>query len=156
MLNAVQFVSNEDFEKLLPSPDIAVISISNPGDPCHPCFSKHVRTNRYHTLSLEFLDLEPEELRKYHLPADGLCGVSHIRMVLEFVDKLNKHKDLLTLVIHCRAGVSLSPALALIVQAATGCWMPRKEEVSQASPHILSLAKEKFGIEIQSPTAPAP
>jgi len=71
---------------------------------------------RNHIAFLQFYDINPYGIKKQHLAPfkDGLMTKQHAQQILKFYEKIvNKQANISRLIIHCEAGVSRSPAVAL-------------------------------------------
>ena len=71
---------------------------------------------RDHTIFLQFHDINPYGVEERHLTPykDGLMTKQHAQQILKFYEKIvNKQANISRLIIHCEAGVSRSPAVAL-------------------------------------------
>ena len=89
----------------------AVISIVSP---C--CVHPERLIARDHTTFLQFHDINPYGVEERHLTPykDGLMTKQHAQQILKFYEKIvNKQANISRLIIHCEAGVSRSPAVAL-------------------------------------------
>lgn len=89
----------------------AVISIVSP---C--CVHPERLIARDHTTFLKFHDINPYGVEERHLTPykDGLMTKQHAQQILKFYEKIvNKQANISRLIIHCEAGVSRSPAVAL-------------------------------------------
>src|SRR5690606_9631405 len=145
MLNAVDFLSDEGFAKLKAAPNLAIISIGDPGSDKPKALAEHERLNPNRVLRVEFIDLELEDVKRYGLSADQLCSRGQIKSMLEFIDRLHTHKDLLRLIVHRRMGISLSASVALLAHMKTECWFPRIGQAKTANKNILRLGAEALG-----------
>lgn len=130
MIRTVDFLSQADAEALLGlpmQPEIALISISTPGWPAPDLaqFSK--------MLQVEFDDVES--------PAPGkvLFDASHARVIIAFVEELHTAEAVFDLVVHCMAGMSRSPAIALFAAGMTQCLLPRREATARANQHVVEV-----------------
>ena len=142
MIRSVDFVSQAEAELLPGRPlqtSVAVISISTPGawEPILADFN--------HVLRLEFHDVEDHEEPWVVFDAD------HALQVIDFVERLHSADDSLDLVVHCKAGLSRSPAIALYVAAATGCDMPRCQEAGEANLLVLKVLATASGLLLVRP-----
>lgn len=89
----------------------AVISIVSP---C--CEHPERLIARDHTTFLQFYDINPYGVEERHLVPykDGLMTRQHAQQILRFYEHVvNKQANISRLIIHCEAGVSRSPAVAL-------------------------------------------
>jgi predicted protein tyrosine phosphatase len=103
----VKVLSRDGAEAFIPPPRAVCISIRDAGDvraDLHPRFAA--------ILDLEFDDVDPvryEFLEQAHLEC-VLFDPRHARAILEFTAQ---HRDAPLLLVHCNAGVSRSPAVAI-------------------------------------------
>lgn len=147
LIEAVDFVSRDTFQGLKPNGEgWAAISLGNPAE-MPP--SNLARFSNF--LRLEFLDLTPECLAKYDAPEEALCQPAQVAAVLSLVERLHAAPELYKLVVHCRMGLSRSPAFALMVHAVTGCSFPRREDSGFANRHVLKMAMAQIGRPIGVP-----
>jgi predicted protein tyrosine phosphatase len=103
---------------------------------------------------MEFLDLTPDELAQYDMPADCLIAESEVAQILAFIKGLVHADDRYRLVVHCRKGYSRSAAVALVVHAMTGCEFPRQLDAYDANTYVLQLASQQLQKNITRPAAP--
>ncbi|MDP3512502.1 MAG: hypothetical protein Q8S20_07115 [Sulfuritalea sp.] len=118
MIRSVDFISRLKAETLPARNDLAVISITEPeADPAALALHEDV------ILRLVFHDVDPggETDTRW-----TLFDPSHAEQVLCFVRRLRADPHDIDLMIHCRAGISRSAALALFVAADTGCDLSTK------------------------------
>lgn len=149
MLTAVDFISRDAFEKVGPAADLAVISIGDPAEWPPKNLHKHERA-----LRMEFLDCDLDGLAQWGYPAEALCTLQQVQEMVAFIRALHAEPEARRLVVHCRMGASRSAAVALMAQAMTGCDMPRRPEANWANTHVLLLANEELGLNLQPPPAP--
>jgi predicted protein tyrosine phosphatase len=142
MIRCVDFVSQGTAEGMPAEPSVAMISISTPGtwEPMLADFE--------HILRLEFHDVEDDAEPWVYFDAE------HSRQLIDFVERLHSANDSLNLVVHCKAGISRSPAIALYVAAATGCEMPRRQEAGEANLFVLRVLSAASGLQLIRPTDP--
>jgi predicted protein tyrosine phosphatase len=113
--------------KILPSD--AVISVTSP-DGIHPTILKEHQT----IISLKFYDINPylawsQKKHEALLPYEhGLMQDTHATQIIEFVDSLENNYHITRLVIHCEAGVSRSPGIALALSIIYG-FQPTSHEL---------------------------
>lgn len=149
MIEAVDFVSRDEFQKLRPAPGWAAISLGNPAEfpPANlEQFEAFIR--------LEFLDLTPEALAKYDAPEEALCQPEQVQEAIRFIERLHQAAAPVRLVVHCRMGLSRSPAFGLLVHALTGCSFPRRVDSGFANRHVLQLVQAQTGLSIDLPGYP--
>ena len=147
LIEAVDFVSRDTFRGLKPDGEgWAAVSLGNPAEMPPSNLERFA-----HFLRLEFLDLTPECLAKYDAPEEALCQPEQVAEMLSLVERLHAASEPYKLVVHCRMGLSRSPAFALLVHTATGCAFPRWEDSGFANRHVLKLAMAKIGRPIEVP-----
>lgn len=148
MITAVEFLSRQMFERLLPDAGVAVISI---GD--HDQETPVQLSGYSHALRLQFLDIEPDDCWKMGLEWYELFTLDHAVKVAQFLRGLHTSPEAVRLVVHCEAGVSRSAAIALAAQAYASTDKPARD-ASQANPHVVRLMTEVLQIEIIIPESP--
>jgi hypothetical protein len=142
MIRSVDFISRLKAESLPARNDLAVISITEPeADPAVlACHEDRI-------LRLVFHDIDPGA-------ETATCWTlfypSHADQVIRFVRQIHADPQEFDLVIHCRAGISRSAALALFVAADTGCDFPRKPFAGLANKHILTTLEHVSGCQVVS------
>lgn len=127
----VFFVSRERAESFAGSPDMAVISITDPGSPpanLHPLFGPILR--------LAFYDAVPAD---EYLPAPmpGLFDHVMARQIVDFVLPLHVADTRLRVMVHCEYGVSRSAAVALFIEAFAGATLSAREFGCDANHWVL-------------------
>lgn len=145
MIRSVDFISRVKAESLPARDDLAVISISEPeADPAILSCQEDM------ILRLAFHDVDPgaETANSW-----TLFDPSHADRVMRFVRRIHADPQDVDLVIHCRAGISRSAALALFVAADTGCEFPRKPFAGLANQHILTTLENITGASLPRPRA---
>lgn len=131
MIRSVDFMSRRKAESLPARTDLAAISITEPEvDPAVLSCDEH------RILRLIFHDVDPG---KETANCWTLFNPSQADQVVHFVRRLHADQQAFDLVIHCKAGISRSAALALFVAADTGCDFPRKPFAGLANKHVLSV-----------------
>lgn len=148
MLASVDFISLETFKGAAIASDMAVISIGDPAS-TPPNLEHGVPA-----LRIEFLDMTPEELAEYGMPADCLIAESEVAQILAFIEGLMRADDRYRLVVHCNKGYSRSAAVALVVHAMTGCEFPRRLDAYDANTYVLQLASQQLQKNVTRPAAP--
>jgi predicted protein tyrosine phosphatase len=143
LILSVDFCSQAAAEGLpgLPMQDsVAMISISTPGtwEPDLADFA--------HVLRLEFHDVEEEDAEPW-----VVFDADHARKIIEFVSRLHGAENAWEVIVHCKAGLSRSPAVALYIAAATGCDMPRREEADEANLLVLDVLSKASGLGLIRP-----
>lgn len=145
MIRSVDFMSRHKAESLPARTDLAVISITEPEvDPAVLSCDEH------RILRLVFHDVDPGK------ETDNcwtLFSPSQADQVVHFVRRLHADRQAFDLVIHCKAGISRSAALALFVAAETGCDFPRKPFAGLANKHMLTTLENNTGMSLPRPRA---
>ncbi|BAO28300.1 hypothetical protein [Sulfuritalea hydrogenivorans] len=145
MIRSVDFISRLKAESLPARNDLAVISITEPeADPAALAFHEDV------ILRLVFHDVDPGAETETRWT---LFDPSHADQVIRFVRRLHADSEYLDLIIHCRAGISRSAALALFVAADTGCEFPRRPFAGLANKHMLIVLEQMTGTSLPRPRA---
>ncbi len=145
MIHSVDFISRMKAEALLDRGDLAVISITEPeaGPAALLCPESAI-------LRLVFHDVDPG-----HETTSSwtLFNEQHAQQVLKFVRALHGEARQIALVVHCRAGISRSAAIALFVAEETGCEFPRQPFAGLANKHVLSVLQKLSGRVLDRPRA---
>lgn len=145
MIRSVDFISRLKAEALPERGDLAIISISEPEvDPAVLKLSEDM------ILRTVFHDVDPGNDTA---SSWMLFDESHARHVIDFVRRIHDDPRLFDLVIHCKAGISRSAALALFAADDTGCDFPRKLFAGLANKHILSTLQKLTGRALPRPRA---
>ncbi|MDA8254456.1 MAG: hypothetical protein M0Z99_02260 [Betaproteobacteria bacterium] len=142
MILSVDFIAQLEAEVLPGAPlqsDVAMISIATPGEraPRLPHFLER--------LSLEFHDVEndQEPWIAFH--------DEHATAILEFIARIHTQEKEWRCIIHCKAGISRSAAVAIYVAEATVCQFPRRQEASEANLLVLRVLTEASGLRLARP-----
>lgn len=145
MIRSVDFISRLKAEALPERDDLAIISISEPEvDPAV------LELREDMVLRTVFHDVDPGNDTA---SSWMLFDESHARQVIDFVRRIHDDPKLFDLVIHCKAGISRSAALALFAADDTGCDFPRKPFAGLANKHILSTLQKLTGRALPRPRA---
>lgn len=145
MIRSVDFISRLKAEALPKRDDLAIISITEPEvDPAVLDLSEGM------ILRTVFHDVDPGNDTS---SSWMLFDESHARQVIDFVRHLHAGSQPVDLVIHCRAGISRSAAIALFAADDTGCDFPRKPFAGLANKHILSTLQKLTGRVLPRPRA---
>jgi len=135
MIASVDFVPRNSAVLLQAAEDVAVISIKGPLDvPLQLApFGR--------LLCLEFQDINSPE---------GIWAFdkNHAAKIIDFVASLHSETTEYHCIVHCKAGVSRSAAIALYVASATGCVLLRRDQASGANPLVLRVLGEMAGLTI--------
>lgn len=142
MILSVDFISQIEAEILPGTPlqsDVALISIATPSErpPQLPHFLER--------LSVNFHDVEEDQEPWIAFNDD------HAKAVLEFIARIHAQEKGWRCVVHCKAGISRSAAVALYVAEATGCQFPRRQEASEANLLVLRVLAEASGLALAQP-----
>lgn len=145
MIRSVDFTSRLKAEALSGRDDLAIISITEPEvEPAVLKLSEDM------VLRTVFHDVDPGNDTA---SSWKLFDESHARQVVDFVRRINDDPQLFDLVIHCKAGISRSAAVALFAADETGCDFPRKPFAGLANKHILSTLQKLTGRALLRPRA---
>lgn len=126
MIRSVDFISKLEAQQLASSQDRAMISING-------VLAIAPALNRfYRLLSLEFEDVQQAD-------ALGAFTQQQAQTIVDFVAELHAQPKAIELVVHCKAGVSRSAAVARYVADRTGCLFPRRELSQGANSLVLEL-----------------
>lgn len=135
MIGSVDFISRHDAASVEALENLAVISIKGPLD-APPQLSAFGRL-----LQLEFRDVRS--------PVDAWAfDETHAKAIMDFVSSLHAESEKYHCIVHCKAGISRSAAIAIYVATATGCAFPRRDRASGANPLVLKVLCESSGLRI--------
>lgn len=140
---SVDFISKKLAEKLSVDDMTAVISISD-----SKVFQARLAPHKK-ILQLAFHDIL-QEIEGSWVLFDEKLG----KQLITFVENLHNDSSAYQLLVHCRAGVSRSAAVALYVAAATNCDFPRRESTAQANTHVLKVLESLSGLRLERPAGP--
>lgn len=145
-IKQVFFTSRELAESLVGNPDMAVISITDPG-------AREARLDPlfHHVLRLSFYDAVPAD---EYLPAPipGLFDQRMARQIGNFVEELHAAPFAISMMVHCEYGVSRSAAVALFVEAFAGAPLEAREFTHEANHWVVDrLSRTHPGLEIDIP-----
>lgn len=147
MICSVDFISQIEAEIHSGAPlqsDIALISIATPGarPPTLPHFLER--------LSLEFDDVEDNQ------EPWVAFGDEHAKAILEFVARIHSQEKAWRCIVHCKAGISRSAAVALYVAEVTGSQFLRRKEAGEANLRVLRVLDEASGLRLARPSGQVP
>lgn len=130
-IHQIHYTSRERAESLTARPDIAVISITDPGTPearLDPAFTDVLR--------LAFYDAVPAD---EYLPAPipGMFDHLMARRISNFVREIHATPRNTSVIVHCEYGVSRSAAVALFVEAFSGAKLTAREFASEANQWVI-------------------
>lgn len=145
MIRSVDFISRLKAESLPARDDLAIISVTEPESD-----SARLAGHEDMILRLVFHDVDPGGETEN---CWTLFDQSHADQVIRFVRRLHADPERLDLLIHCRAGISRSAALALFVAEDTGCVFPRKPFAGLANKHMLTTLENMTGMSLPRPRA---
>lgn len=140
MITALDFVSLDVFQALVPAPDMLAISIGDL-DQAPPenlsLFSAALR--------LAFLDCDEADVAVHGMPQEVLFSQAQLATLAHFVAERHADPEQYRLVVHCRLGASRSAAVALVAHHLTKCAFPRYADAHHANGHVLRRASAAFG-----------
>lgn len=145
MIRSVDFTSRVKAESLQERDDLAIISITEPES--SPAVLSCQEEN---VLRLVFHDVDPgnETTSSW-----TLFDESYANQVVQFVRRLHAHEQTFDLVIHCKAGISRSAAIALFAESETGCDFPRRPFAGLANMHVIATLEKITGKVLSRPRA---
>lgn len=149
VLTALDFVSQAVFERIEPTPTLAVVSI---GDPAQPPPDRLPQFQQ--VLRLEFLDLEPDDAEDCDIADENLFSPAQLLALTAYVQGLHQQAAHYRLVVHCHAGISRSAAVALVAHHITNCDFPRHLDAHYANRHVIRVAESALPGCISIPPAP--
>ena len=137
-IRQVSYTSRLHAESLTGSPQVAVISITDPGSDeaaLDPAFLDVLR--------LSFFDAVPAD---EYLPAPlpGLFDHCMARQIGDFVRELHAAPADVSLLVHCEYGVSRSAAVALFAAAHTGAPLAAREFAYDANHWVIELLSRLY------------
>ena len=140
------FTSRQKAESLPGSPNIAVISITDPTTP--PAALSLAFTK---VLRLSFFDAIPAD-EFIPAPLPGLFDYRMARQIVDFVAALQADQQAYDVLVHCEYGVSRSAAVALFVEAYSGAPLTAREYTHEANQWVLDqLTQLSPSLEIDIP-----
>ena len=144
MIRSVDFVSQAEAE-LLPGrslqPSVAVISISTPGT------WEPILADFEHVLRLHFHDVDD------HSDPWVFFDRAHAKSVIDFVAMLQAKDEPVDVVVHCKAGISRSAAVALFVESVSQCVFPRRRFAGFANRLVTRTLEAASGKAVPVPRA---
>lgn len=145
MITNVQFWPRwkAECETFLPSH--AVISITDPGQA--PASIRGAGA----LLRLEFFDLTAPVQGDARFAADSLFNSERAASLISFLQRLQAESQEHLVVVHCEAGVSRSSAVALFVEAFTGCSFPLRAQSDLANTLVLRILAAQSGVALERP-----
>jgi len=153
-IRRVDFMSRAKAEALADRTDLAIISITEPESTPALLALPEDRMLRlvFHDVDEPGIDDSvpdaPETDRSW-----VLFDLRHAKRLIRFVQNLDAAEYDFDLVVHCRAGISRSAAVALYVAAETGCLFPRKPLAGFANSWVLRTLALPSGLHLQRPRA---
>ncbi len=130
-INHVFFTSRQQAEAVTGKPDMAVISITDPGT--HPA---QLAPQFEHVLRLSFFDAVGGD-EYIGAPLPGLFDYRMAQRIAGFIEPLKRAPDDFSVLVHCECGVSRSAAVALFVEAYTKAPLNAREFTYQANPWVV-------------------
>lgn len=142
MIRSIDFISQIEAEALPGAPlqsDVALISIATPG-------ARPPKLGRFlEQVALEFDDVEDNQ------EPSVAFGDEHAKAILEFIARIHSQGKAWRCIVHCKAGISRSAAIAVYVAEATGCQFLRRKEAGKANLRILRVLSEASGLRLRRP-----
>ena len=137
-IKKVNFVSREHAESLAGDPDMAVISITDPGTP-----DANLCDEFKDVLRLSFYDAQPAD---EYLPAPMPGMFDHLmaRQIGNFVQELRNDPSDISVMVHCEYGVSRSAAVALFVEAYAKAPLTAREFAYDANPWVVDRLLNQY------------
>ena len=145
MIRSVDFIPRTKAELLSARDDLAIISITEP-----EVERAKLTIPENRILRLAFHDVDPGNDTESRWM---LFDEEHAGQVVEFVRRLQSDSHPVDLIIHCRAGISRSAAVALFAEEETGCDFPRKPFSGLANQHLLTTLGRLTGRQLARPRA---
>ena len=149
-IRQVSYTSRQHAEALVPGPQVAVISITDPGTP-----EASLAAGFRATLRLAFYDaVSADEYLPATLP--GMFDLRMARRIGDFVRDLHAAPDEVSLLVHCEHGVSRSAAVALFAAAYAHAVLLAREFAGDANQWVVDLMARLYPeltIEIPDPAA---
>jgi predicted protein tyrosine phosphatase len=102
-------------------------------------------------LRLEFYDMTEPADDDPRFGPETLFSVDQARAVQELIARLQAQAEVRKVVVQCEAGVSRSAAIALFVEAATGCGFSTRDKAAQANRHVLRVLADVTGVVAEPP-----
>jgi hypothetical protein len=145
MLMTVDFIPRVKAEALPVQADLAIISNTEP-----EVVGARLAIPEDRILRLVFHDVDPG------IECSScwkLFDEAHAAEVVDFIRRLHEAPQPVSLIVHCKAGISRSAAIALYAEAVTGCAFPRRPFSGLANRHLLDTLTKVSGIGITRPKA---
>lgn len=144
MIRSVDFISQAEVELLPGRPlqtSVAVISIATPGT------WEPILANFEHVLKLAFHDVEDDA------EPWVVFDRAHAKAVIDFVTKMQEKDEPVDVVVHCKAGISRSAAVALYIASVSQCAFPRKRFAGFANRLVVRTLETVSGKAVPVPRA---
>lgn len=138
MILSVDFISRLEAEVSNFDMRHAVISITDPQQVLASIAApaKLLRT--------QFKDItEPQQI--------GAFSISQAQEIASFIDNIHADRWDYRVVVHCQAGVCRSAAVALFIEAYTGCKFPNRSKSAYANHWVLNTLANTRNLEIEIP-----
>jgi len=145
MIKVVHFWPRLAAEAALFPANVALISIGDPQQ------AAPVLKGGKEVLRLEFYDLKKPEPSDPRFGLDSMFTAAQAARVQALVARLHAEPTEYEIVVHCEAGVSRSAAVALYVEAASGCAFPGKGAAGGANEHIVAVLCKVGKVSINIP-----
>ncbi len=147
MIRSVDFISQVAAELLPGRPlrsDVAMISILTPGA------REPILGDFKHFLRMEFHDVDDDS------EPWVVFDAGHAKAVIDFVAQIHASAEPLDVIVHCKAGISRSAAIALYVESVSQCMFLRKEFTFYANRLIIRELEAVSGMQIAGIKDPPP
>ena len=141
MIRSITFKSQKNAELEPARPDLAIVSITTPG--AFPADVPKVP----HLLRLEFHDVEEGD-EPWIWFSDEQADI-----VVNWLNALHSNADAVDLLVHCKAGISRSAAVALYAHDIANCEFPRRRFAGFANRSMLRKLEQRHGRAIPIPRA---
>lgn len=144
MIRSVDFISQAAAELLPGRPlrsNVAVISIATPGA------REPILADFKHLLRMAFHDVEDDA------EPWVVFDSQHAKAVIDFVDQLHATDEPMDVIVHCKAGISRSAAVALYIGSVCQCTMARHKFAGFANRLIVRELEAASGKKVLVPRA---
>lgn len=133
MIKSVRFIPKVEAQLLEPSSTIAIISING-------LLGIPPQLVGFHSI----LRLEFEDVREP--TAFGAFTQAHAEHIHNFLEQLKIETTELDVIVHCKAGVSRSAAVAIYIANTYKCKFPQVEFACGANSYVLNMLEARSGV----------